>query len=110
MAWQAASLISAGAGKSGIPCARFTALYLAASIDMPRITLSVNRVAFCERRGCCIAIWFRVAAPGHPLPARGAHRAGFGVIVAHGANRLQRQVPPRRGQSALLPPGCAIVT
>ena len=43
-----------GAGKSGIPCARLTASYFRASIDMPRITLSVNRDALCESRGCCI--------------------------------------------------------
>ncbi len=45
IARQAAALTSAGAGKSGIPCARFTAPWRAASIDTPRITLSVNRDA-----------------------------------------------------------------
>jgi len=54
MARQAAALTSAGAGKSGIPCARFTALWRAASTDMPRITLSANRAALCDSRGSCI--------------------------------------------------------
>ena len=68
MARQAASLISAGAGKSGIPCARFTAPCRRASIDMPRITLSVNRAAFWEISGSCIVIavarWSRVGSEG----------------------------------------------
>ena len=76
MARQAAALSSAGAGKSGIPCARFTASYFAASIDMPRITLSVNRDALCESRGGCIGIEASTIDPrlcGRPGPALGDH-------------------------------------
>src|SRR4051812_21944718 len=54
MARQAAALTSIGAGKSGIPWARLTAPCLAASIDIPRITLSVNRDDFSESRGTSI--------------------------------------------------------
>src|SRR5262245_54939544 len=54
MARHAAALISGGAGKSGIPWAKLTAPYRWASIDMPRITLSVNRAALWESRGSCI--------------------------------------------------------
>ena len=60
IARQAASLISRGAGKSGIPCARLIAPCLRASTVMPRITLSVNRDAFCEIRGSCIALVPRI--------------------------------------------------
>ena len=46
IALHAACLISSGAGKSGIPCARLIAPNFRASTDMPRITLSVKRDAF----------------------------------------------------------------
>ena len=55
IARQAAALISGGAGKSGIPCARLIASYLRASAVIPRITLSVNRDVFREIKGNCIA-------------------------------------------------------
>ena len=55
IALHAACLISGGAGKSGIPCARLIAPNLRASTVIPRMTLSVNRDAFCEINGSCIA-------------------------------------------------------
>src|SRR5437899_9603028 len=48
MARQAASLISAGAGKSGIPCARFTAPWSWARRVISRITDSVKLRALFE--------------------------------------------------------------
>src|SRR6202048_4387859 len=50
MACRAASLISAGAAKSGKPCDRFTALYCSARRVISRITDSVNCAALAERR------------------------------------------------------------
>src|SRR5580658_5789510 len=57
MASCAARLISAGAGKSGKPCERFTALCFSARRVISRITDSVKRSAFAERRGlgCVLA-------------------------------------------------------
>src|SRR6266480_648412 len=46
----AASLISAGAAKSGNPCARLIALCLIASLVMSRMTDSVKLAAFLETR------------------------------------------------------------
>src|ERR1700722_16092684 len=51
MASCAARLISAGAGKSGKPCERFTALCRSASRVISRITDSVKRSAFEESFG-----------------------------------------------------------
>ncbi len=51
MAWQAASLISAGAAKSGKPCARFTASWRMASRVISRMTDSAKVSALREMRG-----------------------------------------------------------
>src|SRR5438094_4739054 len=48
IAWRAASLISAGAAKSGNPCERFTALCFIASRVISRMTDSVNCSALAE--------------------------------------------------------------
>src|SRR5690348_252715 len=58
MACRAASLISAGAAKSGKPCERFTALCFSASRVISRITDSVNCSAFAEsmRRASCVIV------------------------------------------------------
>src|SRR5580704_16302243 len=53
----AARLISAGAGKSGKPCERLTALYCKARRVISRITDSVNCDAFAE--SCALAITAR---------------------------------------------------
>src|SRR6185437_8231345 len=55
MASRAARLISAGAGKSGKPCDRFTAPYCSARRVISRITDSVNRPAFSESPGLTLA-------------------------------------------------------
>ena len=67
IAWHAASLIACGAGKSGKPCDRLTALCFCASRVISRITLSENDEAFCE-----ILVWVmatralsRIAVPPH---------------------------------------------
>src|SRR6266436_3041033 len=58
MACRAASLISAGAAKSGKPCDRFTALCFNARRVISRITDSVNCSAFTEsiRRASCVIV------------------------------------------------------
>src|SRR5258707_9294961 len=58
MACRAASLISAGAAKSGKPCERFTALCFSAKRVISRITDSVNCSAFAEsmRRASCVIV------------------------------------------------------
>jgi len=58
MACRAASLISAGAAKSGKPCERFTALCFNASRVISRITDSVNCSALAEsmRRAICVTV------------------------------------------------------
>src|SRR5215470_5600032 len=55
MAWRAASLTDSGAGKSGKPCERFTALCFSARRVISRMTDSVNCSAFAEimRREIC---------------------------------------------------------
>src|SRR5258707_15803115 len=55
MAWRAASLTESGAGKSGKPCERFTALCFSARRVISRMTDSVNCSAFAEimRREIC---------------------------------------------------------
>src|SRR6202035_3558457 len=55
MACRAASLTSMGAGKSGKPCERLTALCFSASRVISRMTDSVNCSAFAEsmRRAIC---------------------------------------------------------
>ncbi len=100
IARHAASLITRGAAKSGIPCARLIALCLRASTDMPRITLSVNRAAFCEIKGPCIACGYlgggRKASElfdGPPRARCGARcrrfpAAGTTRIYSRGAQRL----------------------
>src|SRR5215813_9457197 len=58
MAWRAASLISAGAGKSGKPCDRLTALCFMARRVISRMTDSVNCSALAEimRRAICVML------------------------------------------------------
>src|SRR5208282_1264325 len=77
MAWRAASLISAGAGKSGNPCAMLIAPCCMASRVISRITDSVNRPAFSETRGrACVAARF-IAGRGSLLdPAQAAIDGG----------------------------------
>src|SRR5579863_2044614 len=75
MACCAADLISAGAGKSGKPCERFTAPCFSARRVISRITDSVKRSAFAERRELAFA--------------RGAATALFGV-----AGFMLRSVEP----------------
>src|SRR2546430_4627638 len=55
MAWRAASLTESGAGKSGKPCERLTALCFNARRVISRMTDSVNCSAFAEimRREIC---------------------------------------------------------
>src|SRR5215475_15575509 len=55
MAWRAASLTDSGAGKSGKPCERLTALCFNARRVISRITDSVNCSALAEimRREIC---------------------------------------------------------
>src|SRR5262249_24172781 len=48
MAWRAASLMAAGAAKSGNPCDRFTAWCFMASRGISRMTDSVNCSAFAD--------------------------------------------------------------
>src|SRR5271163_219262 len=55
MASWAARLISAGAGKSGKPCERFTALWRIANRVISRMTDSVKRPAFAESFGLVAA-------------------------------------------------------
>src|SRR5438309_1012674 len=91
IARQAAALTSAGAGKSGIPCARFTAPYFAASIDMPRITLSVDPAALCERKA-------KGMSQGAQLRGRERSDQGGSKDVARsqgGPTDRQAGVPPR---------------
>src|SRR5580658_3235119 len=52
----AARLISPGAGKSGKPCDKFTALYWMANRVISRITDSVNCAVFEESSGRMLAI------------------------------------------------------
>src|ERR1700719_3821884 len=55
MAWRAASLTSADAGKSGNPCAMLTASYFMARRVISRITDSVNRAALADSVRCTAA-------------------------------------------------------
>ena len=91
IARQAAALISAGAGKSGIPWARLTAPCLAASIDIPRITLSVNRDDFCESRGVASGRGLGAGRSGGP----GRRVGPCSAIVAEVAPGRRNDQPAR---------------
>src|SRR6266849_2423319 len=84
MACRAASLISAGAAKSGKPCERFTALCFSAKRAISRITDSVNCSALAEsiRRASWVIVdsfmvrdkEFRVAPKKSKAKERGKRR------------------------------------
>src|SRR5579862_6932059 len=96
MAARAASLTSTGAGKSGKPCARLTALWCMARRVISRMTDSVNWPAFIEsdlRAACAI-----VAADG--LASRGGVIGTvYRCLLCRGLYVLYRESSPCRGLS-----------
>src|SRR5437588_589507 len=86
----AARLISAGAGKSGKPCARLTASYIIAFRVISRITDSVKCATLPLRKDfVCVATSAipgeiirsdrELATESHPIRQRGRRDLGYGI-------------------------------
>src|SRR5438309_11276028 len=96
MAARAASLTSAGAGKSGNPCARLTASYCRARRVISRMTDSVKYSAFSE------SIWRAVLAI---LSGVGLASAGLVIMSFRNRERVYGRGPDGKGDVGALSSG-----
>src|SRR5690348_3906775 len=87
MAARAASFTSAGAGKSGNPCARLTALYCSARRVISRITDSVKYSAFSESINRAVLAM---------LSAVGLASAGLVIVIFGNVMEFTDAHPPAR--------------
>src|SRR2546422_6159917 len=98
MACRAASLISAGAGKSGSPCERLTALCFTARRVISRMTDSVNCSALAESMRRAISS----ARVGAVLDSEGV------IAPLHSFGRLRRRLRSRRSAAVNHPVGFGV--
>src|SRR6266566_4939458 len=98
MAWRAASLISAGAGKSGKPWERLTALCFKARRVISRMTDSVNCSALADSMRRAISS----ARMGAMLDSEGV------IAPVHSFGRLRRRLRSRRRAAVNHPVGFGV--